>query len=77
MPMSDRDWARGKHPPACTCVECRYRLERTLYERNRKYLEPYPIEPETTKVKNNIIPLLILLLFGIVLITLGIIYLMR
>ena len=22
MPMSDRDWYRGKHPSACTCVDC-------------------------------------------------------
>ena len=22
MSQYDRDWYRGKHPPACTCVEC-------------------------------------------------------
>jgi hypothetical protein len=22
MPSSDRDWNRGEHPPACTCVDC-------------------------------------------------------
>ncbi len=22
MPLSDRDYIRGKHPAACTCVDC-------------------------------------------------------
>ncbi|MBM3942682.1 MAG: CAP domain-containing protein [SAR202 cluster bacterium] len=25
MPLEDRDYMRGKHPPACTCVECERR----------------------------------------------------
>ena len=27
MPLSDRDYIRGSHPPACTCVECTTRPE--------------------------------------------------
>ena len=29
MGLDDRDYIRGEHPPACTCVECnRKRLKR-------------------------------------------------
>jgi len=33
MPLSDRDYIRGEHPPACTCAEC---TEKRLKEVQRK-----------------------------------------
>ena len=30
MPLSDRDYVRGQHPAACTCVDCtRKRADRS------------------------------------------------
>lgn len=34
MPVGDRDYVRGKHPPACTCKECTDRRLRKLTGRN-------------------------------------------
>ena len=38
MPLSDRDYMRGKHPPSCTCVDCvNERLGITSNQQQTKY----------------------------------------
>ncbi len=39
MPLDDRDYIRGKHPPSCTCREC---TEKRL---GRYFKEPHAQEP--------------------------------
>lgn len=34
MPLSDRDYMRGSHPPTCNCAECTVRRLRELQEKN-------------------------------------------
>jgi hypothetical protein len=43
MPIDDRDYVRGAHPPNCTCVECTKRRLEELQKRNRQTARVRPI----------------------------------
>ena len=43
MPLSDRDYIRGKHPPNCTCAECtNRRLKKLRKEAHPSHLSVCP-----------------------------------
>jgi len=42
VPLSDRDYIRGSHPPTCTCAECTARRLREFQEKNiEKRVSPF------------------------------------
>ena len=77
MPISDRDYMRGSHPPSCTCVECTNRRLRKWQNsaKPRKSIKP-PRPPAMTRQGNpsgallgcalKLLVVFILLLFGFV-----------
>ena len=38
MPIEDRDWYRGKHPSACTCVRCTSRRPKIKWKSSDSYV---------------------------------------
>lgn len=43
MPLDDRDYIRGRHPPTCTCTECvNRRLKRLRKEAHPNYISVCP-----------------------------------
>lgn len=48
MPISDRDYIRGKHPSTCTCKECTDRRLAQFNKRNSGQSKP----PAKTKINN-------------------------
>jgi uncharacterized protein YkwD len=75
MPLSDRDYVRGKHPPNCSCVDCvNKRLGITTQSiRNQSNNSINNVEPNntTTKYRKSKLPysiyaLLVIIIFFIV-----------
>jgi len=53
MPIGDRDYARGEHPPNCTCVECVNRRLGIVKSRNKDKKKSNR-EPRQLKSRKNI-----------------------
>lgn len=57
MPVSDRDYVRGEHPPTCTCKECTdRRLARLTGQSSDKGREKTPRRTKPISVHSNIPP---------------------
>jgi len=76
MPLSDRDYMRGSHPPNCTCVECtNRRLRKWQASANSRKTVKSPKPPTTTRQRKpsrspsgcmlTLLVIFILLLFGL------------
>lgn len=52
MPLSDRDYMRGKHPPACTCVDCvNKRMKKLGIKSHKPRTKTYHATKENRKPK--------------------------
>jgi len=57
MGLDDRDYIRGEHPPACTCVECNRKRLKRFNDKNSSNNSFYPStfkEVEGEPKQNNI-----------------------